>query len=454
MEPILSRNFSIPDAWKISVAESRGAYAEARKVLTSMKPEDVTQAVLNSNLRGLGGAGFPTGKKWQFLPKGNPKPVYLVVNADEGEPGTFKDRYILERDPHQLIEGIILSAFAINSYKAYIYIRGEYVEPFRRLQSAVDEAYQKGYLGKNVFGTSFVLDLVVHRGAGAYICGEETALLNSLEGFKGYPRLKPPFPAIVGLFGCPTIVNNVETLACVPHIMKNGAEWFSKLGSAGNGGTHLFSISGHVNKPGVYELPMGMSLREMIYTHAGGILGGRKLKAVIPGGISAKILTADEIDVKMDYDSLRNAGTMLGSAGVMVMDETTCIVKMLYYAAKFFAHESCGQCSPCREGTGWAFKIVKRIYEGHATIKDLDSLLVIAKNMEGRTICVFADAAAWPIQSYITKFRREFEDYISKGVIAGTTTSCHCEEPAGDEAISAISSSHRLPRPPKAAGSQ
>lgn len=404
------------------MAENRGAYATAKKVLTSMKPDEVTQSVVASNLRGFGGAGFPTGKKWQFLPKNNPKPVYLVVNADEGEPGTFKDRYILERDPHQLIEGIILSAFAINSHKAYIYIRGEYVQPFRRLQSAVDEAYQKKYLGKNVFGTNFVLDLVVHRGAGAYICGEETALLNSLEGLKGYPRLKPPFPAIVGLFGCPTIVNNVETLACVPHILKNGSEWFAKLGSAGNGGTHLFSVSGHVKKPGVYELAMGTPLREIIYTHAGGILGDRKLKAVIPGGISAKILTADEIDVKMDYDSLRNAGTMLGSAGVIVMDETTSIVKMLYYAAKFFAHESCGQCSPCREGTGWAFKIVKRIYEGHGKLKDLDTLLTIAKNMEGRTICVFADAAAWPIQSYITKFRTEFEEYIrNKGVTATTS---------------------------------
>jgi NADH-quinone oxidoreductase subunit F len=417
-EPILSRNFDVSDAWKLSVAESRGAYQTSKKVLASMKPEDVTQAVLASNLRGLGGAGFPTGKKWQFLPKDNPKPVYLVVNADEGEPGTFKDRYILERDPHQLIEGIILSAFAIRSHKAYIYIRGEYVEPFRRLQSAVEEAYQKGYLGKNIFGTNFALDLVVHRGAGAYICGEETALLNSLEGLKGYPRLKPPFPAIVGLFGCPTIVNNVETLACVPHILKNGPEWFAKLGSAGNGGTHLFSISGHVNRSGVYELPMGTTLREMIYTHAGGISSGRKLKAVIPGGISAKILTADEIDVKMDYDSLRNAGTMLGSAGVIVMDETTSIVKMLYFAAKFFAHESCGQCSPCREGTGWAFKIVRRIYEGDAKSQDLDTLLTIAKNMEGRTICVFADAAAWPIQSYITKFRKEFEEHIKNRVIA------------------------------------
>lgn len=415
MDPILSRNFNIPNAWQLTVAESRGAYQTAKKVLTSQKPDEVTAAVLAANLRGLGGAGFPTGKKWQFLPKDSPKPVYLVVNADEGEPGTCKDRYILERDPHQLIEGILLSAFAIRCKKAYIYIRGEYVTPFRNLQSAVDEAYAKGYLGKNIFGSGWDVDLVVHRGAGAYICGEETALLNSLEGGRGLPRLKPPFPAIAGLFGCPTIVNNVETLACVPHILKNGPEWFAKLGSAGNGGTHLFSLSGHVNQPGVYELPMGTPLREIIYTHGGGIPGGRRLKAVIPGGISAKILTASEIDVNMDYDSLRNAGTMLGSAGIMVMDETTCMVKMLYYATKFFSHESCGQCSPCREGTGWAHKIVTRLYRGQGQLKDLDTLLTIAKNMEGRTICVFADAAAWPIQSYIGKFRKEFEEYIQQG---------------------------------------
>lgn len=412
MEPILSRNFNTQNAHQIDIAVSRGAYQTAEQVLKSSQPQDIIQTVTASNLRGFGGAGFPTGKKWQFLPKESTKPIYLVINADEGEPGTIKDRYILERDPHQLLEGIIISSFAIRSHKCYIYIRGEYVQPFQNVQAAIDEAYKKGFLGKNIFGTNYHLDVVAHRGAGAYICGEETALLNSLEGGRGLPRLKPPFPAIVGLFGCPTIINNVETIACVPHIMKNGAEWFAKLGSPGNGGTHLFSVSGHVQKPGVYELPMGTPLREIIEKHAGGIPNNKKLKAVIPGGISAKIMTASEIDVKMDYDSLKNAGTMLGSAGVMVMDETTCMVKMLYYACKFFAHESCGQCSPCREGTGWAFKIVKRIYRGEGKIQDLDSLLQIAKNMEGRTICVFADAAAWPIQSYIGKFRQEFEEYI------------------------------------------
>lgn len=414
-EPILSRNFNIPNAHKLSVAEPRGAYETARKVVGVLKPEDVTNTVLAANLRGLGGAGFPTGKKWQFIPKDSKKPVYLVINADEGEPGTCKDRYILEKDPHQLIEGILIGAYAIGSHKAYIYIRGEYVKPYRNLQAAVDEAYAKGYLGKSVFGSGYAMDLVVHRGAGAYICGEETSLLNSLEGKRGYPRLKPPFPAIVGLFGCPTIINNVETIACVPQILKNGPEWFAGLGSPGNGGTHLFSVSGHVERPGVYELPMGVPLREIITQHAGGVKGGKALKAVIPGGMSAKILKADEIDVKMDYDGLKAAGTMLGSAGVMVMDETVCMVKMLYYATKFFSHESCGQCSPCREGTGWAHKLVTRIYCGEGAVKDLDNLLVIARNMEGRTICVFADAAAWPIQSYITKFRAEFEDYIVSG---------------------------------------
>lgn len=411
-ELLLSRKFNVPDAWKIDVAMRQGAYEAAREALSNYDPQDIGRKVSEANLRGYGGAGFPAGKKWSFLPKDSKKPPFLVINADEGEPGTFKDRYILERDPHLLIEGIIIACFAIGSHKCYVYVRGEYVQPFERLQEAVREAYEKRFLGKRVFGTSFNVDVVIHRGAGAYICGEETALLESLEGRRGLPRLKPPFPAVSGLFQCPTIVNNVETISCIPAIVRKGARWFAHLGTTGNGGTHLFSVSGHVRKPGIYELPMGTSLREIIYNHAGGIRGGRKLKAVVPGGLSAKILKADEIDAKMDFESLKAAGTMLGSAGVIVMDETASIVKALLYACKFFAHESCGQCSPCREGTGWAYEIIKRIYGGEGRIEDLDDLLRIARDMEGRTICVFADAAAWPIQSYIEKFRDEFESYI------------------------------------------
>lgn len=417
METVVSRYFNLPDAWKLDTVLKLGAYEIAKKALAGT-PEAVAKGVNDAGLRGCGGAGFPTAKKWSFLPKDTKKPIYLVINADEGEPGTCKDRYILERDPHSLIEGIIMSCFAIRSNKCYVYIRGEYVVPAERFQAAVDEAYAKGIIGASALGSGYRVDITVHRGAGAYICGEETALLNSLEGKRGLPRLKPPFPAIVGLFGCPTIINNVETIAAVMHIHRIGPENWQKWGN-GTGGPHLYSISGHVNKPGVYELPMSTTLKDMIYNYAGGIRGGHKLKAVIPGGMSAKIFTAAEIDVKMDFDSLKAAGTMLGSAGVMVMDDTTCMVKALVYACRFFAHESCGQCSPCREGTGWALKIIERIYRGAGRLEDLDVLLDVAGRMEGRTICVFADAAAWPIQSYIAKFRPEFEDYIKSGKSAG-----------------------------------
>ena len=389
-----------------------------------MKPEDVIDEVSKANLRGLGGAGFPAGRKWSFVPKGSNKPRYLVVNADEGEPGTFKDRYIMERDPHALLEGMILAAYAIGSHKAYVYIRGEYFRSAKRLQRAIDEAYSQGWLGKDIQGTGFDLDVVVHRGAGAYICGEETALLTSLEGGKGFPRLKPPFPAISGLFACPTIVNNVETLACVPFIMRYGAERFAAIGTAKQGGTRLFCVSGHVVRPGVYEEPVGVTLRELI-EKAGGVRDGNKLKAVIPGGISAKILTSDEIDVGMDFDSLMAAGSMAGSGGVIVMDETTSIVEALDWAAKFFADESCGQCSPCREGTGWVHRILGRILDGNGSVQDLDDLLGIAGDMEGNTICVFADAAAWPVQSYIAKFRDEFEEFIRSGRRAGSREAAH-----------------------------
>lgn len=424
--PVLSTRFKDPEGTWLEDYVADGGYQAARNVLSSMTPDDVIQQVLDANLRGLGGAGFPAGRKWSFVPKDSSKPRYLVVNADEGEPGTFKDRYIMERDPHALLEGMIISAFAIGSHKAYVYIRGEYFRSAQRLQRAIDEAYREGWLGTDIQGTGYDLDVVVHRGAGAYICGEETALLTSLEGGKGFPRLKPPFPAISGLFQCPTIVNNVETLACVPFIFSQGAERFAEIGSERQGGTRLFCVSGHVEQPGVYEEPVTITLRELI-EKAGGVRGGRKLKAVIPGGISAKILTADEIDVAMDFDSLLAAGTMAGSGGVIVMDETTCMVEALDSASKFFADESCGQCSPCREGTGWIHRILQRIIQGRGSLKDLDDLLGIAGDMEGKTICVFADAAAWPVQSYISKFRTEFEEFISDGASEETKGQVACQ---------------------------
>jgi len=412
--PVISSRFSHTEGawWDTYVAD--GGYLAAAKAL-SMTPSQIVDEVSRANLRGLGGAGFPTAKKWSFIPKSSPKPKYLVVNADEGEPGTFKDRYILERDPHACLEGMIIAAYAIGSHKAYVYIRGEYFRPARRFARAVEEAYAHGWLGTNIQGSGFNLDVVIHRGAGAYICGEETALLTSLEGGKGFPRIKPPFPAISGLFQCPTIVNNVETLACVPFILREGAERFAGLGTPRQGGTRLFSICGHVNRPGLYEAPVSVTLRHLIENCAGGVRDGRALKAVVPGGLSAKVLKAEEIDVHMDFDSLMAAGTMAGSGGVIVMDETTCMLDALQSAAKFFAHESCGQCSPCREGTGWIHRILRRLSEGGRRLEDLDDLLAIARNMEGKTICVFADAAAWPVQSYITKFRAEFEDHILTG---------------------------------------
>ena len=414
VEPVLSTRFTSNDSESITPYLRDGGYQAARKALTGMTPDQVIAEVTKSNLRGLGGAGFPTGKKWSFIPKESPKPTFLVVNADEGEPGTIKDRYIIAKDPHRLIEGILIASYATGARKAYVYIRGEYVQPAAVLQQAIDDACKSQFLGKRIFGSPHDLEIVVHRGAGAYICGEETALLESLEGKKGFPRLKPPFPAIAGLFASPTVINNVETLACVPSIIERGGDWFATLGYGKSGGTRLFSMSGHVKKPGLYEASQGITLRQLIDA-AGGVPDGRQLKAIIPGGISAKVLRADEIDVRMDFDSLLAAGTMAGSAGVIVMDDTTCMLGALWYASKFFAHESCGQCSPCREGTGWLFKIIDRIIRGQGRPQDLEVLLGVATNMEGRTICVFADAAAWPVQSYITKFRNEFEHHIREG---------------------------------------
>jgi len=412
MEKVVTRHFGQKNSHRLENYLKDSGYEAARKALTQMTGPQVIDEVKRSNLRGLGGAGFLVGIKWGFIPQADPKPKYLVINGDEGEPGTFKDRYILEQDPHALLEGIIIACYAIGSHKAYVYVRGEYIKAINILGAAIDEAIQAGFLGKGIMGTSFDIDVLVHPGAGAYICGEETALLESIEGKKGFPRLKPPFPAAVGLFGCPTIINNVETIACVPSIISKGAQWYAKLGSEKNGGNRIFCVSGHVNKPGIYELPNGTTLREIIYDHAGGIPNGRTLKAVIPGGISAPVLTPDQIDVKMDFDSLKAIGSMAGSGGIIVMDDTTDMVWAAMVAARFFAHESCGQCSPCREGSGWVYRIIKRIYQGQARPHDLKNLPGIVDNIEGNTICAFGDAVAMSVGSYVAKFRSEFEAKI------------------------------------------
>jgi len=391
-----------------------GGYEAAKKAL-AMTAEQVIDEVTKSNLRGLGGAGFPSGKKWSFIPKNSPKPTYLVINADESEPGTCKDKYIIMGAAHALLEGMIIAARAINAHTAYIYIRGEYVEPTNILQAAIDEAYEAKILGKNAMGTDYALEVYVHRGAGAYICGEETALLESLEGKKGWPRMKPPFPAIEGLFRSPTIVNNVETIAYVPIIMNKGWDWFAKLGSERNGGYRFYSISGHVNRPGVYELPVGTTLRAMLYDYAGGIRGGKKLKLVVPGGSSSPPLRPEEIDVKMDFDSLAAIGSMLGSAGIIAMDEDTCLLDMLNVTTRFYHHESCGQCTPCREGTGWMEKVLSRMVKGGGRLEDVSNMPDIANGIMGNTICPLGDAAAMPVLGYIKKFREEFESHAKTG---------------------------------------
>ena len=402
-EIVLMRNFANADSHTLNAYRGGGGYAAWDKA-RQMEPAAITEEVKKANLRGLGGAGFPTGAKWSFIPKTHTGPVYLVVNADEGEPGTFKDRYLLERDPHALIEGMLIAARAIRCTKGFVYIRGEYVQPWRRFSAAIKEAYDAGLLGQG-------FDVVVHRGAGAYICGEETGLLSSLEGKKGWPKIKPPFPAIKGAFGQPTIVNNVETLACVPPIITRGAEWFAGLGTKTQGGTRMYSVSGRVKKPAVYEAPVSITLRQLIEM-AGGVSGTGRLKAVVPGGGSAAILTAHEIDVTMDVDGLKAAGSMIGSAGVIVMDESVSIPEALMVLARFYAHESCGQCTPCRESTGWIYKMVHRIVERRGHKDDLDTILDVAKRGAGTTICAFYDGAVGPYISYIEKFRSEFEALI------------------------------------------
>jgi NADH-quinone oxidoreductase subunit F len=414
-ERLLLRCRDIPDLRRLDVYRAHGGYEAARIALTQHTPEALVEMVKASNLRGRGGAGFPTGMKWGFLPKQSEKPVYLCVNADESEPGTFKDREIMEDDPHQLLEGVLISSYAIKCHRAYIYIRGEMALGYERLWTAVREAEAAGLLGPNVFGTGFALEVVVHRGAGAYICGEETGLIESLEGKRAYPRIKPPFPATHGLFGCPTIVNNVETLACVPHIVARGADWFRSIGPEKSPGPKLFCVSGHVVRPGVYELPMGTPLREIIYEHAGGIPGGRQLKGVIPGGASMPVFTPAEIDVAMDMDSVQRAGSFLGSAGIIVMDDSVCMVWTLLTLEQFFHHESCGQCTPCREGTGWMHTVLTRLENGQGRPGDVDLLLGVAGNMMGNTICALADAAAMPARALVTKYRAEFDEHVRLG---------------------------------------
>jgi len=402
----------IPNLHEIDVYVANGGYEQYRKVL-KLTPDDVANEVKKSGLRGRGGACFPTGLKWTFMPKGNDKPKYLAINGDESEPGSFKDRQILEYNPHQLIEGIMIAGYAMGITSAFIYIRGEYHKWVRLMEKAVDDAYAKGFLGpkmKDTFGGSYSMDIVVHKGAGAYVCGEETALMNSLEGDRGYPRFKPPFPANKGLWGMPTTINNVETLATVPPIFAMGAEEFSKIGAAGHCGTLLYGLSGHLNTPGVYELPTDVTLKDLIYKYGGGVPGNKKVKAVIPGGSSMPPMSGDEIDgVIMNNEDLKKYKTFIGTGGVMVIDEDTDIPKLLLRIVHFYHHESCGQCTPCREGCGWMEKILKRIVSGDATISDIDLLMSVANNIDGNTICALGEAAAWPVQGFLRKFRHEFE---------------------------------------------
>lgn len=399
----------IPGLHRLEVYEQHGGYQALRKAV-GMKPEEVTDEVKKSNLRGRGGACFPTGLKWTFMPKQSAKPKYLCANGDESEPGTFKDRQIFEMNPHLFIEGAVIAAYAMGIETIYVYIRGEYAKWVKLLQKAVDDAYAKHYLGANILGSAFSTNLTIYRGAGAYICGEESALMNSIEGNRGYPRVKPPFPAQFGLWGCPTTINNIETIANVPIILNRGWEFFSKIGAPKQPGTLLYGISGHVNKPGVYELPTGILLSDLIHTHAGGVPGNKRIKAVIPGGSSTMWLRGEELEgVRMDADSLKAAGSSIGTAGVIVMDEDTDILKVLARITHFYHHESCGQCTPCREGCGWMEKILNRFVAGEGTMEDVDLLLDVANNVEGNTICALGDAAAWPIQSFIRKFRDEFE---------------------------------------------
>lgn len=432
---------NIENLHEIDVYIKNGGYEAFKKAL-KMTPDEVINEVKLSGLRGRGGACFPTGLKWTFMPKGNDKPKYLAVNGDESEPGSFKDRQIFEYNPHQLIEGILISGYAMGINAAYIYIRGEYHKWIKLMQKALDDAYERGFVGKRmkeVFGTDYSIEIYIHKGAGAYICGEETSLMTSIEGDRGYPRFKPPFPAQRGLWDMPTTVNNVETIATVPAILAIGGENYAKIGAPKHPGTLLFGVSGHVNRPGVYELPTGTLLTDIIYNYCEGVLGNKKVKAVIPGGSSMPPLRGDEIEgVKMDEESLKEYGTHIGTGGIIVMNEDTDLVKVTLRIAHFYHHESCGQCTPCREGCGWMEKILKRIVAGEGTIKDLDLLVSVANNIEGNTICALGDAAAWPVRGFVTKFREDFEKYVSESRVFQAPNIVHGKRNTSDTLLEAV----------------
>ncbi|QDP71743.1 NADH-quinone oxidoreductase subunit NuoF [Legionella israelensis] len=413
LNQVCYRTFHLPESWTLKAYESIGGYTAWRKILKEKTPpQQIIEELKISALRGRGGAGFPTGLKWSFMNRNAPGQKYVVCNSDEGEPGTCKDREILTLNPHQLIEGMAIAGYVMGATVGYNYIRGEFWHPFQRTEAAIQEAYKAGLLGKNILNSGVDFDLYNHLGAGAYICGEETALLNSLEGKKGMPRFKPPFPANYGLYGKPTTINNTETFASVPVIMEKGGKWFLELGKPNNGGAKCFSVSGHVNKPGNFEIPMGTPFKALLEL-AGGMLDGRRLKAVIPGGTSMCVLPGDiMMELDMDYDSIQKAGSGLGSGAVIIMDETTCMVNALYRISEFYMDESCGQCTPCREGTGWMVRLLHRIKEGQAEPGDIEKLVNVADNIEGRTICALGEAAAWPVQSFVKHFYHEFEYFV------------------------------------------
>jgi len=413
LTPVLSRYWDEPESWTLDTYRRHDGYEALQKALR-MEPDEVISTVKEAGLRGRGGAGFPTGMKWSFIPQGDDKPHYLVVNADESEPGTCKDMPLLLATPHALVEGVIIAAYAIRAGHAFIYVRGEVVPVLRRLHAAVAEAYAAGYLGKNILGTGFDLELVVHAGAGAYICGEETALLDSLEGRRGQPRLRPPFPAVAGLYASPTVVNNVESIASVPPIIVNGIEWFRSMGSEKSPGFTLYSLSGHVTKPGQYEAPLGITLRELL-EYAGGVRAGRRLKFWTPGGSSTPIFTDEHLDVALDYEGVGAAGSMLGTKALQIFDETTCVVRAVLRWTEFYAHESCGKCTPCREGTYWLVQILERLERGEGTDADLEKLLDIADNILGKSFCALGDGAASPIMSSIKYFRDEYLAHFEQG---------------------------------------